>query len=73
MLKYLIEHTNFDFSLKDRWGNEILCELKNEEDKNELKNLLNLRSQNAQNKKEEKQTSSGILSGDSVKNDLESN
>ena len=36
MLKYLIEHTDFDFTLKDRWGNEILCELKDNKDKLEI-------------------------------------
>ena len=53
LLRYLIKHTDFDFTLKDRWGNDIISELKDKNTKEEIQTLLNLR-QNQQKKIYEK-------------------
>jgi len=40
LLKYLIEETEYNFDLQDRWGNQILDELKDLEKKKELIKLI---------------------------------
>lgn len=45
MLIYLAQSTNFNFNLKDRWGNTIITEIKDRAIKEEVDEALKRRQQ----------------------------